>query len=82
MRTRARDRWLGMSAAFIVGQHPVRGQLYAAIDPRAHHVEGQIAERKFPAFLTPFRTVEEAEAALIAAGAELGRRAASAGARR
>ena len=59
-------------SAFIVGIHPVRGQLYAAIDERAHHVESQIAERKFPAFLTPFRSVEEAERALIEAGAELG----------
>lgn len=72
-----------MSAvAFIVGQHATRGRLFAAIDPRAHHVEGQLAERKFPAFLTPFRTVEEAEAALIAAGAAPAELGASVGARR
>jgi uncharacterized protein (DUF1810 family) len=47
------------------------GRLFAVVDQQAHHVAGSVAERKFCAFLTPFRNFEEANAALSAAGATL-----------
>lgn len=59
-----------MSGSVIFGEHPDRGTLYAVADERAHHVEGRVAERRFCAFLAPFRSSQEARAALIAAGAE------------
>lgn len=55
----------------IAAEHPLRGRLWAAIDPAAHHVTGSIAERRFAAFLSPYRSVAEAEAALKASGAKL-----------
>lgn len=54
---------------YIVGTHPTLGTLWAAIDEGAHHLEGRVAERRFPAFLAPFRSRQEAEAALVKAGA-------------
>lgn len=56
---------------FVTALHPTRGTLWAAIDERTHHLEGRIAERRFGAFLAPFRSRKEAEAALIAAGCRL-----------
>lgn len=56
---------------YVTGAHPELGRLWAAVDPAAHHSEGRVAELRFSAFLTPFRGVEEARAALIAAGAVL-----------
>jgi hypothetical protein len=53
---------------FATGLHPERGRLWAAFDPNAHHLQGQVAERRFAAFLAPFRNADEAEAALIKAG--------------
>lgn len=55
---------------YLTGQHPELGTLYAAIDERAHHVAGAIAPRRFGAFLSPFQSKNEAEAALAAAGAD------------
>ena len=60
-----------MSTQLITAEHPERGTLYASVDQQVHHVEGSIAERRFGAFLRPFRSAEEAEAALIAAGGKL-----------
>ena len=58
----------GDTSRFVTASHPVRGTLWAAIDEQSHHLEGQVAERRFSAFLAPFRSRSEAEAALIAAG--------------
>jgi hypothetical protein len=55
-------------ASVITAEHPGRGTLYAVVDTRAHHVDGQVAERRFGAFLSPFRSQQEAQAALVAAG--------------
>jgi hypothetical protein len=60
-----------MSASIIIGHHPERGKLFAAVDASVHHVDGRIAERRFAAFLAPFVSTSEAKAALVAAGAEL-----------
>jgi hypothetical protein len=54
---------------FVTATHPTQGTLWAAIDPNAHHLTGQVADRRFSAFLAPFMTHAEAEAALHAAGA-------------
>ena len=59
------------ASRFVTATHPARGALWAAIDERTHHLEGRIAERRFTAFLAPFKSREEAEAALIAAGCRL-----------
>lgn len=58
-----------MATSYVLGEHPTRGMLYAAVDPAALCQNSQIAERRFVAFMTPYKTVEEAEAALIDAGA-------------
>ncbi len=59
------------AARYVIGEHPQLGQLWAAIDPAVHHVEGRVAERRFSAFLAPFKSREDAEAALTAAGAKI-----------
>lgn len=56
---------------FLIAEHPGGWTLYGAIDPSAHHVQGRIAQRKFEAFLTPFKTENEAAVALLEAGAML-----------
>ena len=55
---------------FVTAYHPARGLLWACVDPSARCSTGQVAERRFPAFLTPFRSREEAEAALALACSE------------
>ncbi len=64
------------AARYVIGEHPQLGRLWAAIDPAAHHVEGRVAERRFSAFLAPFKSHEEAVAALLAAGASVRKEAA------
>jgi len=53
---------------FVVGTHPERGRLWAAFDPSVVYSPGKVGERRFVAFLTPFRTRELATAALVAEG--------------
>jgi hypothetical protein len=45
--------------------------LWAAIDPDSHHLEGKVRERRFAAYLEPFKSEEEAAAALLEAGGVL-----------
>lgn len=52
----------------ITATHPELGTLWAAVDPSAHHVEGGVRESRFGARLAPFRSREEAVAALTSAG--------------
>jgi len=54
---------------FLIGAHPTRGQLWAAIDPNAKYLEAEIAERRFGAYLKPFLDEQSARDALFAAGA-------------
>lgn len=61
----------GSARNLAVGHHPQRGTLYAVIDASAHHVVGAVADLRFAAFLTPFRSRQEAEAALVAAGCSI-----------
>lgn len=61
-----------MTARFITGDCDDSGRLFAAWDPDAHHVEPGVRGSKFAAFLSPFRTLEDAERALLDAGAVLG----------
>lgn len=56
--------------SFLIGHHPRRGQLWAAIDGNARFTKADVAERRFGAYLAPFTTEEDARAALIAAGAQ------------
>jgi hypothetical protein len=45
--------------------------LWAAIDPDSHHLDGRVCERRFGAYLAPFRTEEDAAEALLSVGAVL-----------
>jgi hypothetical protein len=56
---------------FVTAEHPTRGTLWACVDPSAYSTEGKVAERRFAAFLTPFKNREEARAALIAEGCQI-----------
>jgi hypothetical protein len=60
-------------SSFLTASHPTRGTLWAAIDADARHLRGEVAERRFSAFLRPFRNEEEGAAALTAAGGKLGK---------
>lgn len=53
----------------LTAAHPKLGTLWASFDPTVHHIVGRVAETRFGARLAPFRSEQEAEAALIAAGA-------------
>jgi len=58
---------------YITAIHPDGRTLFAAIDERAHHVKGQVAERRFGAFMSPFTSVQQAQQALREAGGVLDR---------
>jgi hypothetical protein len=45
--------------------------LWAGIDPDTNHLEGRVCERRFGAYLAPFKTEEEAAVALLEAGGVL-----------
>ena len=45
--------------------------LWVGIDETAHHLDGRVCERKFGAYLAPFRTEDEAIGALLEAGGVL-----------
>jgi hypothetical protein len=45
--------------------------LWAAIDPTSHCEDPKVRERRFNAYLAPFRTEEDAAAALLEAGGVL-----------
>lgn len=60
-----------VKSRFVTATHPDLGMLWAAVDPETHHTEGRVAERRFAAFLSPFKSRSEAEAALIASGGKL-----------
>lgn len=62
-----------VKARFVTAAHPELGTIWASIDPETHYTEGRIAERRFAAFLSPFRSQAAAEAALIAAGGKIER---------
>jgi hypothetical protein len=47
------------------------GQPFAAVDPAATYCQSKVAEMRFAALLTPFKSQAEALAALAAAGADV-----------
>jgi hypothetical protein len=57
----------------LTAEHPTRGLLWAAFDPSVHHIIGKVAESRFSARLAPFKSREEAGAALAAEGCQLER---------
>ena len=57
---------------YVHGHHSELGDLFAAFDPAAHHVEPGVRSSRFAARLAPFRSREEAERALIEEGAVIG----------
>ena len=59
------------TSSIIAGKLPDAGNLFAAVDGSAHHVEAKVGETRFAALLAPFRTDAEAKAALAAAGADV-----------
>lgn len=54
---------------FLIGQHPIRGRLWACI-AEMHHGEPDIGETRFGGYLKPFPSEAAARAALEAAGCE------------
>lgn len=54
---------------FLVGVLANGEQRWASIDTTAHHVQAEVAERRFGAYLRPFRDELSAREALRAAGA-------------
>jgi hypothetical protein len=61
-----------MSAGVLSADHDERGRLYAAWDPAVRHVEPGVRSTRFGAWLAPYSSHEEAERALIDAGAVIG----------
>jgi hypothetical protein len=55
---------------FLIGRHPERGLLWAAIDGNVNYLEPRITETRFAAYLAPYTTEEAAHDALLAAGAD------------
>jgi hypothetical protein len=62
---------MARAECFAVASHPQRGRLWAAVDANTVQSEGRVAERRFSAFLAPFRSLAAAQAALVAAGGKL-----------
>lgn len=60
------------NSPYIKAIHPQRGTLWAAVDPHARNLEGRVEDLRFGAYLAPFKSAADAEAALPAAGAVLG----------
>lgn len=58
-----------MASSFLIGDHPQRGALWAAVDPGARFLKPEVSNRRFSAYLAPFTNEADARAALIAAGA-------------
>jgi hypothetical protein len=54
----------------LTGHHPQRGLLWAAVDSNVRFLKGEIADRRFGAYLSPFSDEADAIAALKAAGAQ------------
>lgn len=53
----------------VTAQHAELGDLFAAYDPTSHHLSPGVRTSRFAAFLAPFRSRDEAEAALLQEGA-------------
>lgn len=58
-----------MTTSCLQAHHEHDGDLFAAWDPTSHHVEPGVRSSRFAAYLAPFRSREEAERALVDAGA-------------
>jgi hypothetical protein len=56
----------------VSAEHATKGRLFAAFDASVHHVDPAVRSNRFGAWLAPYESREEAERALIAAGAVIG----------
>lgn len=56
---------------YLVGQHPDRGALWAAVEPNVRFAKAEVSDRRWGAYLTPFKSEVDARAALVAAGARV-----------
>lgn len=52
-----------MAGQILTAETPT-GRVFAAVDPNARYCEARVAPSRFSATLTPFRTAEDAQAAL------------------
>lgn len=57
--------------AFLRGEHEDLGDLFAAWEPHSKHIEPGVRSSHFSAWLAPFQSRDDAERALIDAGAIL-----------
>ena len=55
---------------FLTGRRRDGSMIWASIDQGAHHVESETCERRFGAYLRPFKDQESARRAIIAAGCD------------
>ena len=60
-----------MAAKILTAHHPEYGSLWASVDAATQCTKPRVAERRFSAFLAPYRSEEDAAAALIGAGGTL-----------
>ena len=58
-----------MKTCILTGDHDERGRLFAAYNPDVHHIEPAVMASRFSAYLAPYKTHDEAEQALLTAGA-------------
>ncbi|MGZ2410751.1 hypothetical protein ACUXST_000148 [Sphingomonas sp. F9_3S_D5_B_2] len=54
---------------FLIGKHPNRGLLWAAVDPNARFTGSELGETRFAGYLRPYCDEQSARDALTAAGA-------------
>jgi hypothetical protein len=57
-------------AEMVLTANGPKGPLFAAVVPTARFVEAAVADRRFGALLKPFRSDDDARAALTAAGGQ------------
>lgn len=60
-----------MASKLLTALHPKLGTVWASVDPSVHHIEGAVRSSRYAAKLAPFRSMAQAEAALLAAGGKL-----------
>jgi hypothetical protein len=60
---------MARSANIVAGKVTAGDYLYAAHDSAARYCQSRVAEMRFAALLTPFKSEADAKAALAAAGA-------------
>lgn len=56
----------------IIGDHPIKGRMFAVVDPSARYVTPSVASTRMGAWLAPFSNTAAALTALSEAGCKVG----------